>query len=140
MSGEQRARGALQAMSRVSERRVASRSAWKKELLFWRRSEIGEQERKVLFARKEVKKSGQDCEVKLLPREVSNGTGRGVVITEGVGVVVVEPAESEVEDGEGEYVIEVEEETELMSTTATLDVLLSSCRFWILRGAAGGCR
>lgn len=144
--GEQMARGALQAMSRVSERRVASRSAWKKELLFWRRSETGEQDLKVELERNALKKSGQLWEVKLLPRDVSKGTGNGVVMTLAVGVVVVELAESEVEDvaevEEGdESVAEAVGKAEVTSPTSTLDVvLLSSCRFWIILGAAGGCR
>lgn len=59
MSGLHIASGALQAMSNVSERRVASRSAWKKELLFCRRSDTGEQDLKVALPRNVPKKSGQ---------------------------------------------------------------------------------
>ena len=59
MSGLQMASGALQAMSNVSERRVESRSAWKKELLFCRRSEIAVQDLNVALLRKVLKKPGQ---------------------------------------------------------------------------------
>jgi hypothetical protein len=152
ISGVQIARGASQAMSRVSERRVASRSAWKKELLFWSRRETGEQVLKVELARKKSKKSGQLWEVKLLPRDVSKGTGKGVVMIVADGAVVVcvvELADSEVkvaakvEEGADESVAEAVEvdDSEVTSTTSTLDVvLLSACRFRIILGAVGGCR
>lgn len=152
ISGVQIARGALQAMSRVSERRVASRSAWKKELLFWRRRETGEQALKVELARKELKKSGQLWEVKLLPRDVSKGTGKGVVMMVADGafaLCVVGLADSdakldaEVADDADESVAEAVEsdDLEVTRTTSTLDVmLLSACRFRNIPGAVGGCR
>ena len=43
------------------------------------------------FLRKELKKSGQACDEKLLPSELSNGDGRavGTVVPEGVVSVAV---------------------------------------------------
>jgi hypothetical protein len=55
--------------------------ARKNEVDVWRRSDTGVQLLKVELERKVVKKSGHVCEVKLLPIELSNGDGRGVVIT-----------------------------------------------------------
>ena len=107
---------------------------------------------KVELARKVSKKSGQLWEVKLLPRDVSKGTGKGVVmiVADGaVAVCLVELADSdaevvaEVEEGADESVAEAVEadDSEVTSTTSTLDVvLLSACRFRIIPGAVGGCR
>jgi len=128
------ASGALQAISKVSERRVASRSAWKNELLFCNKRDIGEQDLKVEFARKVLKKSGQLWDVKLLPKEVSKGTGTGVVmmvaeaIVVVVGVVVVCASDAndtvDVEDGDDGSVAEPVD-----LATSLLDVeLLSTCR------------
>jgi hypothetical protein len=47
----------------------------------WRSSDTGVQLLKVAFERKVVKKSGHVGEVKLFPRELSNGDGSVVVIT-----------------------------------------------------------
>lgn len=49
----------------------------KNELLFCNRSEVGWQSLKVALLRKVLKKVGQAWDEKLLPREVSNGLGRG---------------------------------------------------------------
>jgi hypothetical protein len=151
MRGLQMARGALQAKSRVSLRRVASRSAWKKELLFWRRRETGVQDLKVELLRKVLKKSGQLWAVKLLPREVSNGTGIGVVMTVAdgeVAVLVVELADSDATDVPEIEVVDDESvdddsETDVVevgSTSSELVVLLllPSWRLSILAGR-GGC-
>ena len=76
---------------RVSVITPGERAALKNDLLFCRRRETGTQARKVVLLRKESKKSGQACEVKLLPRELSNGDGRadGAMVPEGVVPVAV---------------------------------------------------
>lgn len=131
MSGLQIARGASQAMFIVSERRLSSRSARKNELLFCNSRETGEQDWKVALLRKAPKKSGQLWEVKLLPRDVSKGTGRGVVMTVApavVAAIVVELADSDAIDTaevEGGDDMSVEEGDE---PSALEVVLLSSCR------------
>ena len=80
-----------QAALSVSSRMTGERAALKKDLLFWRSRDTGTQDRKVLLLRNELKKSGQACDVKLLPRELSNGDGRavGTRVPEGVASVAV---------------------------------------------------
>ena len=80
-----------QAASRVSSRTMGERAALKNDLLFWSSRDNGTQDWKVSFLRKELKKSGQACEVKLLPSELSNADGRavGTVVPEGVVSVAV---------------------------------------------------
>jgi hypothetical protein len=121
-------------------------------LLFWRRRETGVQDLKVELLRKELKKSGQLWAVKLLPREVSKGTGIGVVMTVADGEVtvpVVELADSDATDvpeigvgddesGDDDSETDV---VEVGSTSSDLVVLLllPSWRLSILAGR-GGCR
>lgn len=90
--------------------------------------------------------------MKLLPRDVSKGTGKGVVITVAdavVAVPVVELAELDaeaivtVEEGDDDSVAEDAgvDAVEVGSTLSALDVvLLSSCRLWIIPCAVGGRR
>lgn len=86
--------------SRIWESKTGEREARKKELLFCRRSESGRQDLKVSLLRKLLKKVGQLGEVKLLPRLVSKGLGRGLSATDveavtrvvGVPLVNVEAA------------------------------------------------
>ena len=105
-------------------------------------SDTGVQDRKVLLERKLVKKVGQDVEVKLLPREVSKGDGRGVVMTvvEGaVSKVVVEVGSGDVlEDGMDIEVAVVvtevssDEDAEVDAAAGGLLVLVDSSRTWRL--------
>jgi hypothetical protein len=81
MMGWQMESGAAQAVSRVAERREGERMARKNEEEDCSRRETGLQLRKVALERKSVKKREQEGAVKLLPREVSKDTGRGVVMT-----------------------------------------------------------
>ena len=107
--GPQMESGAAQAVSSVAPRREAERMARKKEEDVWRRSETGVQLRMVELERKLVKKDGQEGAVKLLPTEVSNGEGSGVVMTVteamesedvvGVSVFMVEDTDVDAEDG-----------------------------------------
>jgi len=96
MSGLQIASGASQAESRVWVRRVVERSARKNEFEFCRRSDTGTQDWNVALLRKLEKKVGQDEVVKLVPIEVSNGEGRGVVTTVTEGLIEVETAVPEI--------------------------------------------
>ena len=86
-------------MSRVRLIRVREWLAWKKLLEFCSRRENGRQLLNVELERNDLKKSGQEGEVKLLPREVSNGRGRGVVEAAAMPSTVVEEGE---EDGSEE--------------------------------------
>ena len=136
--------GAAQAASRVELRREGERWAWKKEALFWSRRETGMQERKVVLERKLVKKVGQVVEVKLLPREVSKGLGRGVVITVVEGAVarpvVVVALVDAVADEEGiETVLEADSvgteeaedvEVEVAEELVEDDVSCPTCLLW----------
>jgi len=74
---------------RVSVITPGERAALKNDLLVCRSRETGTQARKVVLLRKESKKSGHACEVKLLPRELSNGDGRADATTVPEGVVPV---------------------------------------------------
>jgi hypothetical protein len=68
-----------------------------------RRRENGRQALKVALLRKLVMKSGQLCAVKLLPKLLSKGLGRGLeleVAEAELPPVVAEPATAEVEDVE----------------------------------------
>jgi hypothetical protein len=91
IKGWQIGREAAQATLRVSSRRTGDRAALKNDLLFWRSRDTGTQDWKVVLLRNELKKSGQACEVKLLPRELSNGDGRavGTIVLEGIVRVTV---------------------------------------------------
>jgi len=91
IKGWQIGKEAAQATSRVSARRTGERAALKNDLLFWRSRDTGTQDWKVVLLRNELKKSGQDSEVKLLPRELSNGDGRavGTIVPESVVSVAV---------------------------------------------------
>ena len=77
----QSANGASHAASSVSLRRVGSCSARKKAAEVCRSNDTGMQDLNCASARKELKKLGHACEVKLLPIEVSNGEGMGVGMT-----------------------------------------------------------
>ncbi len=81
MRGSQIERGVAQAVSSVALRREAERIARKNEEDVWRRRDTGVQLRKVELERNLVKKEGQEGAVKLLPMDVSNGKGSGVVMT-----------------------------------------------------------
>ena len=116
-------------------RRDAERMAWKNDEEVWRRRDTGVQLRKVELERKFVKKAGQEAEVKLLPIEVSNGDGSGVVMTviEGeesedveVGVSVSALEDSDVED-EDSAVEDVEgsEEVDVGSAASDEELVLS---------------
>ena len=59
MSGWQIGREAAQAVFRVSASRTGDCVALKKELLFWRSSDIGTHDWKVVLLRNVLKKSGQ---------------------------------------------------------------------------------
>ena len=117
MRGEQTESGAEQAVSSVAERREAERMARKNDEEVWRSRETGVQLRKVLLARKLVKKVGHEEEVKLLPIEVSKGEGRGVVITvtEGEELDDVEVGVSVSVDEESEVVVDKDSEVECES-------------------------
>ena len=102
INGWQIGRDAAQVMSRVSAMRTGERAAPKNDLLFRRSSETGTHVWKVALLRNELKKSGQDCDVKLLPRELSNGDGMGVatMLIEVFMLVVVVPVVVAVGDGD----------------------------------------
>lgn len=87
-------------MLRVSARRVGEPAALKNDLLFWRSRDTGTQDWKVVLLRKESKKFGQFCEVKLVPRELSNGDGMAM------GVTVLDGVVSEAGEGDEELDIE----------------------------------
>jgi hypothetical protein len=89
-------------MSRVSAMRTGERAALKNDLLFRRSRETGTHAWKVELLRNELKKSGQVCDVKLLPRELSNGDGMGVgtMLTEVVMLAVVVAMAVAVADGD----------------------------------------
>lgn len=90
INGAQSAKGAEQAASRVWVRSVAERMARKKELEFCSNSETGTQDWNVELDRKVEKKGAHVDEVKLRPKEVSKGDGRGVVTTVTLGDMDVE--------------------------------------------------
>ena len=58
---------------------------------FWSKRETGAQDLNVELERNVSKNVGHDVEVKLVPKDESNGTGRGVVttVTEGTDVEVL---------------------------------------------------
>ena len=84
--------------------------------------------RKVELERKLVKKDGQEAAVKLLPTDVSNGEGRGVVmtVTDGeksgdveVGVLVLVMEDSNVDGEDGPEDVDVgsaDSDTELVDS------------------------
>ena len=104
------------------------------------------QDRKVLLERKVVKKAGQDVEVKLLPREVSNGEGRGVVTTvvevataKLVVVVALEDAEADEDiilEVDSETAEEVAVEVEVGAELVGIEVSCPTCR---LSSSTSGC-
>lgn len=136
-SGVHKAKGALHAASRVSERRLGSRSARKNELLFCSNKETGMQARKSGLDRNMVKKLGQDWDVKLLPREVSKGEGKGVGMILTVGLVdfvsVGEDVECEFSDVEEDAVARLAEDIEANVSGDSL-----SCRSSSLIGVGVG--
>ena len=75
--------------------RVRELLAWKKLAEFCKRREKGRQLLKVELERKDLKKSGHVDEVKLLPRELSKGRGRGVVEAAAIASEVVDDGEAD---------------------------------------------
>jgi len=112
---------AEQAESRVWERRVEERIARKNEALFWRRSEAGTQDRKVVLDKNVVKKVGQEGTVKLLPREVSKGEGSGVVMTVIEANVEVERVEEEDSLARLSKAVVVGDRRDVVGTTWSVD-------------------
>jgi hypothetical protein len=92
ISGLHCASEAPQDASKACARRPEERDVLKNELLFCNKSEVGRQSVKEALLRKALKKLGQAWEVKLLPREVSKGLGRGdgaPVLEEAVSMLAV---------------------------------------------------
>jgi hypothetical protein len=146
---------------RVSVISAGERAALKNDLLFCRSRETGIHAWKVVLLRKESKKSGHACEVKLLPRELSNGDGRADATTVLEGVVpVVEGFRDNADVEEWEEKPDLESETvafevpedtavkvgvEVAEGVLSVDVelleLTLSCRRWIeALGSGGGSR
>ena len=75
----------------MADRSSAERSAWKNDRLFWSNRDTGAQDLNVELDKNVSKNVGHDVEVKLVPKDESNGTGRGVVttVTEGTDVEVL---------------------------------------------------